>query len=57
LEGKTPEGKEKLAKALLNAFQENGIQKEWVTIIFNETPVENWSVGGEMLSEKMKKGK
>ena len=55
LEGKTPKQKEKLAMDLLNAFGENGIPKEWVTIIFKESPVENWSVGGEMLSEKMKK--
>ena len=56
-EGKTAEQKERLAMALLKAFEENGIQKEWVTIIFNDSPVENWSVGGEMLSEKIKKEK
>jgi len=57
LEGKTAEQKEKLAKSLMNAFEENKIPKEWVTIIFNESPVENWAVGGEMLSEKIKKEK
>ena len=57
LEGKTAEQKEKLAMALLKAFEENGIPKEWVSIIFNDSPVENWAVGGEMLSEKIKKGK
>ncbi len=57
LDGKTAEQKEKLAMALLQAFEENNIPKEWVTIMFNESPVENWAVNGEMLSEKMKKGK
>ena len=57
LEGRTAEQKEKLAKALVQAFEENGFPKEWVTIIFNDSPVENWAVAGEMLSEKMKKEK
>ncbi len=57
LEGKTPEQKERLAMALFKAFEENRIPKEWVTIIFNDNPVENWAVSGEMLSEKMKKEK
>ena len=57
LKGKTAEQKEKLVKSLMNAFEENEIPKEWVTIIFKESPVENWAVNGEMLSEKMKKGK
>ena len=57
LDGKTAEQKEKLAMALLRAFEENNIPKEWVTIIFQESSVENWAVNGEMLSEKMKKGK
>ena len=57
LQGKSPEQKEKLARALMQAFEENNIPKEWVTIIFNETAVENWAVGGEMLSEKIKKGR
>ena len=57
LEGKTVEQKEKLAMALYKAFEENNIPKEWVSIVFNENPVENWAVGGEMLSEKIKKEK
>jgi len=57
LEGKTPGQKEKLAMALLEAFEENGIPKEWVSIIFNDNPVENWVISGEMLSKKMKNGK
>jgi len=57
LGGKTAGQKEKLAMALMKAFEENEIRKEWVTIIFNENPVENWAVAGEMLSEKIKKGK
>ena len=55
LEGRTAEQKEKLVMALYKAFEENQIPKEWVTIIFNDNPVENWAVGGEMLSEKIKK--
>ncbi len=57
LEGKTAEQKEKLVIALYKAFEENQIPKEWVTILFNDNPVENWAVGGEMLSEKIKKEK
>lgn len=57
LKGKSPEEKEKLAMALMDAFDQNGIPKEWVTIIFNDNPVENWVVGGEMLSEKIKREK
>ena len=55
LEGKTAEQKEKLVMALYKAFEENEIPKEWVTILFQDNPVENWAVGGEMLSEKIKK--
>jgi len=57
LEGKTAKQKEKLAMALLNAFEENGIPKEWVSIIFNDLPAENWVISGEMLSEKLKREK
>lgn len=57
LEGRNAKQKEKLAKALLKAFEENGIPKEWVSIIFNDNPVENWVVSGEMLSEKLKREK
>ena len=57
LNGKTAEEKEKLAMALTKAFEEIGMRREWITVIFNENPVENWAVAGEMLSEKMKKGK
>ncbi|MDP2973529.1 MAG: tautomerase family protein [Candidatus Diapherotrites archaeon] len=57
LEGRSAEQKEKLAKALLKAFEENDVPKEWVTIVFNDNPVENWVVGGEMLAEKLKKEK
>ena len=57
LKGKTPEEKEKLAMAIMAAFDQNDIPKEWVTIIFNDNPLENWAVGGEMLSEKIKREK
>ncbi len=57
LEGKTKEEKEKLAMSIVKAFQENSIPKERVTVIFQDNPVENWVVGGEMLSEKIKQGK
>jgi len=57
LEGKSKEQKEKLAKSIMQAFEENQIPKEWVTILFNENPVENWAVAGEMLSEKIKNEK
>jgi 4-oxalocrotonate tautomerase family enzyme len=57
LEGRSAKQKEKLAKALLKAFEENDIPKEWVTIVFQDNPVENWVVSGEMLSEKLKKEK
>ena len=57
VEGRSAAQKERLARALLCAFEENGIPREWVTIIFNDSPVENWVVSGEMLSEKMKSGK
>jgi 4-oxalocrotonate tautomerase family enzyme len=57
LEGKSAKQKQALAMALLKAFEENGIPREWVSIIFNDNPAENWVVSGEMLSEKMKRGK
>lgn len=57
LKGKTSEEKEKLAMAIMAAFDQNDIPKEWVTIIFNDNPLENWAVGGEMLSEKIKREK
>ncbi len=55
LSGRTPEQKEKLVKSIFKAFEENQIPKEWVSIIFNDNPVENWAVNGEMLAEVIQK--
>ena len=57
LSGRSAKQKEKLAKAILSAFEENDIPKEWVTIVFQDNPLENWVVAGEMLAEKLKKEK
>jgi 4-oxalocrotonate tautomerase family enzyme len=55
LAGRTKEQKEKLFESILKAFEENNIPREWVTIILNDSPIENWIVDGEPLSKKMKK--
>lgn len=55
LKGRTKEQKEKLIESIFKAFEENNIPREWVTILLNDSSIENWAVDGEMLSKKLKK--
>jgi 4-oxalocrotonate tautomerase family enzyme len=55
LSGRTKEQKEKLIESIFEAFEKNNIPKDWVSIVLSDEPVENWAIGGELLSNKMKK--
>ncbi|MCX6798639.1 MAG: tautomerase family protein [Candidatus Diapherotrites archaeon] len=57
LEGRSAAQKEKIIESVFKAFEENGISREWVTIVISDLPQENWAISGEMLSEKLKKEK
>lgn len=50
-EGRTEEQKEKLMKAVINAFETIGIKKERVTVIMHDTPKSNWGIRGEQASK------
>ena len=50
-EGRTEEQKEKLMKAVTNAFETIGIKKGRVTVIIHDMPKSNWSVQGEQASK------
>lgn len=50
-EGRTPEQKEKLIKAITRAFEEIGVKPESLTVILHETPKCNWGIRGEQASK------
>ena len=47
--------KEKLIKGITKAFEDIGMQKDWVQIVINENPPENWGIRGELGSKVVKK--
>ncbi len=55
LEGRTKKQKEKLIESIFRAFEENDTPREWVTILIDDYPLENWAIQGELLSKKMKR--
>lgn len=52
--GVSREAKEKIVKGITKVFEELGIPPHAVEVIIHEVPKENWSVGGELASEKFK---
>ena len=49
--GRTPEKKEELAKAITDAIVSVlGSKPEHVTVVYHDTPKENWYVAGKLLT-------
>jgi 4-oxalocrotonate tautomerase len=52
--GFSNEAKRKVILGITRVFAETGVPPEAVEIIIHEIPKENWGVGGEQASEKLK---
>ncbi|RLG91475.1 MAG: 4-oxalocrotonate tautomerase [Candidatus Hecatellales archaeon] len=52
--GFSDEAKKKTIKGITKVFTEMGIPAEAVEVVVHEIPKENWGVGGEQASEKLK---
>ena len=52
--GFSDEAKRKVIAGITNLFTEMGIPKEAVEVIIHEIPKENWGIGGEQASKKLK---
>ncbi|MEE8323525.1 MAG: tautomerase family protein, partial [Candidatus Bathyarchaeia archaeon] len=50
-EGRSVEQKEKLIKSISNAFEENGVAPEHLTIIIHDIPKTNWGMRGQQASK------
>jgi 4-oxalocrotonate tautomerase family enzyme len=53
--GRTKKQKEIIIRGITKAFEEAGIPKDWVHIVINENPPENWGIRGEQGSKVVKK--
>lgn len=52
--GLSNEAKRKVIAGITNVFTEMGIPKDAVEILIHEVLKENWGIGGEQASEKLK---
>lgn len=52
--GFSNEAKKKVIAGITKLFAEMGVPAEAVEVIIQEVPKENWGVGGEQASEKLK---
>ena len=52
--GFSDEAKRKVITGITNLFTEMGIPGEAVEVVIHEVPKENWGVGGEQASKKLK---
>lgn len=52
--GFSNEAKKKVISGITNVFAEMGIPKEAVEIVIHDIPKEDWGVGGEQASEKLR---
>lgn len=52
--GFSNEAKKKTVEGITKVFVEMGIPREAVEIIIMEIPKENWGIGGELASEKLR---
>ena len=52
--GFSDEAKRKVIAGITNLFTEMGIPKEAVEVKIHEVPKENWGIGGEQASKKLK---
>jgi 4-oxalocrotonate tautomerase family enzyme len=50
-EGRSVAQKEKLIKSISNAFEENGVAPEHLTIIIHDIPKTNWGMRGQQASK------
>jgi 4-oxalocrotonate tautomerase len=55
LAGKTSQEKERIIKGITKAFEDVGVPKDWVQVVINENPPENWGVRGQQVSKIPKK--
>ena len=55
--GVSREAKEKIIKGITKVFEELGIPGHAVEVVIHEIPRENWGVGGEQASEKIKEAR
>jgi 4-oxalocrotonate tautomerase len=52
--GFSNKAKKKVIKGITKVFTEMGIPTEAVEVLIHEVPKENWGIGGEQASEKLK---
>ncbi len=52
--GFSNEAKKKVIARITKVFTEMGVPVEAVEVVIHEIPMENWGVGGEQASEKLK---
>lgn len=55
--GFSNEAKKKVIAGITKVFTEMGVPVEAVEVVIHEIPMENWGVGGEQASEKLKHAK
>ncbi|MGB9718844.1 MAG: tautomerase family protein [Thermoproteota archaeon] len=52
--GFSDEAKRRVISGITRVFAETGVPPEAVEVIIHEVPKENWGVGGEQASEKLR---
>jgi len=52
--GISTEAKKKIVSGITKVFMDLGIPGEAVEVVIHEVPKENWGIGGELASEKMR---
>lgn len=52
--GFSSEGKKQVIEGITKVFTEMGIPAQAVEVVIHEIPKENWGIGGEQASEKLK---
>jgi 4-oxalocrotonate tautomerase len=52
--GVSKEAKAKIVKGITRVFEELGIPPHAVEVVIHEVPKENWGVGGELASERLR---
>ena len=55
--GFSSKAKKKVIAGITNVFTELGIPAEAVEVVIHEVPMENWGVGGEQASKRLKHAK
>lgn len=55
--GFSSDAKRKVIKGITEVFSRMGVPAEAVEVLIHEVPKENWGVGGEPASEKLKEVK